>query len=127
MRSVIGPAAAAGLLLLSGCAHDPARVAPAGPAGPGAAATNAAAAEPRLIVTPEFGLHGKVVLANVSLRFVVLNFPIGQIPAVDQRMNIYRRGLKVGEVKVNAQTLDDNVTADIVAGEAAVGDSVRDR
>jgi hypothetical protein len=42
-------------------------------------------------------------------------------------MNVYRRGLKVGEVKVTGPQRDDNIVADITAGEAAVGDEVRDR
>jgi len=128
MRSVMCLAAAGGLLALGGCAHDAANRPPdLPPAGSGTASTNATTPEPKLIVTPEYGLNGTVVLANTSLRFVILNFPVGQLPVAEQRMNVYRGGLKVGEVKVNAQTLDENVVADIVAGEAAVGDSVRDR
>ena len=121
-------AAVLALLVGTGCVHEPAKSPPlAPPARSGSAGTNAPPIEPQLIVTPESALNGKVVLANANLRFVVLSFPIGEMPAADQRMNVYRRGLKVGEVKVNAQPLEDNVTADIIAGEAAVGDSVRDR
>jgi ABC-type tungstate transport system substrate-binding protein len=128
MRNLFRLAAILGMLVLTGCAHDRATVSPTSPqAGSGAVSTNAPAPEFRLIVTPETGLNGKVILANLSLRFVVLSFTVGQMPAVDQRMNVYRRELKVGEVKVNAKSLDENVTADIVAGEAAVGDAVRDK
>ena len=48
------------------------------------------------------------------------------MPAVDQRLNVYRHGLKVGEVQVGARQMDDNIVADIVAGEAEKGDVVRD-
>ena len=78
-----------------------------------------------LIVTPETALVGKVALFDANGRYVVLNFPIGQIAAVDQRLNVYRRGLKVGEVKVTGPQRENNIVADVVAGEAAVGDEAR--
>jgi hypothetical protein len=81
----------------------------------------------KLIVTPETGLAGKVASFNTVGRFVVLNFPVGHLPAIDQQLNVYRLGLKVGEVKVSNLRNDDYVVADLVTGEAAAGDSVRDR
>jgi hypothetical protein len=82
---------------------------------------------PKLIVTPETGLSGKVVRFNAVGRFVVLTFPIGHLPARDQPLNVYRLGLKVGEVKTTGFQNDDSIVADIVSGDAAVGDEVRDR
>ena len=123
----------AGLLVaffFSGCAgrrmpsaREPAR------SGPNAfpAATNAAATTQELIVSPEQGLSGTVARANADLRFVVLNFPIGHLPPIERRLVVYRRGLKVGEIKVSGPQLDDNIVADIVAGEAAPGDEVRNQ
>jgi hypothetical protein len=96
-------------------------------AGPGSARTNAPASDHDLIVTPATGLNGKVALVNVDARFVVLNFPVGQVPAVGQRLNVYRNGLKVGELSVTGPQKEDNTVADITAGEAAKGDEVRDR
>lgn len=90
-------------------------------------ATNGALSGQRLIVTPETGLQGKVMKINSAGRFVVLNFPVGHLPVLEQRLSVYRRGLKVGEVRVTGPQLDDNVVGDVVAGEAAVGDLVRDR
>ncbi len=89
-------------------------------------------AEPRpasqkLIVTPETGLVGKVETANQNLRYVVLSFPIGHLPAMEQRMYVYRHGLKVGEVKVSGPQIEDNVVADIVEGDSGPGDEVRDK
>ncbi len=81
----------------------------------------------KMIVTPETGLTGKVARVNPEGRFVVLNFPIGRLPALDQRLSLYRLGLKVGEVKVTGPQLDDNVVADLIAGDARAGDDVRDR
>jgi len=79
-----------------------------------------------LIVTPETGLIGKVTSVNANARFVVINFPIGKMPAVDSRLNVYRRGLKVGEVKVTGPQRDDNTIADIVSGDAQPKDEVRE-
>lgn len=89
-----------------------------------------APAEPKtskLIVTPENGLVGKVEMVNQNARYVVLSFPIGHLPAMEQRLSVYRNGLKVGEVKVTGPQIEDNVVADIVAGESGQGDEVRDK
>lgn len=72
-------------------------------------------------------LVGKVVRFSSEGRFVVLNFPIGRLPSVDQKLYVYRQGLKVGEVKVTGPQKDDNTVADLVAGETQVGDEVRDK
>ena len=76
-------------------------------------------------MTPDTVLVGKVVKVNVEGRFVVLSFPIGHLPVMEQRLTVYRGGLKVGEVRVTGPQLDDNVVGDIAAGEAQVGDQVR--
>jgi hypothetical protein len=81
----------------------------------------------KLIVTPENGLVGKVEMVNQNARYVVLSFPIGHLPAMEQRMNVYRHGLKVGEVKVTGPQIEDNVVADIVEGESGLGDEVREK
>ena len=47
------------------------------------------------------------------------------MPSLDQRLSLYRKGLKIGEVKVTGPQQDDNMIADLVAGEAEVGDEVR--
>jgi hypothetical protein len=92
-------------------------------------ATNAAATDKngkdKLIVTPETTPVGKVVRVNETARFAVLNFPVGSMPQPQQLMNVYRRGLKVGEVKVTALRQDNNTVADIVKGEAQIGDEIR--
>jgi hypothetical protein len=80
-----------------------------------------------LIVTPENALSGKVLKVNPEARFVVLNFPIGKLPFIGQRLSVYRYNLKVGEVKVTGPQREDNIVADISAGEAQPGDDVRDR
>jgi hypothetical protein len=81
----------------------------------------------KMIVTPENALAGKVLKINTEGRFVVLNFPIGKLPFIGQRLSVYRQNLKVGEVKVTGPQREDNIIADIFTGEAGVGDDVRDR
>jgi hypothetical protein len=81
---------------------------------------------PQLIVTPETQATGKVVKVNAAGRFVVLSFPLGHLPQVDQRLNVYRQGLKVGEVKISGPQKEDNIVADLVSGNAELGDEVRE-
>ena len=54
-----------------------------------------------------------------------MTFPIGHLPLLNQRLHVYRQGLKVGEIRVTGPQLDDNVVGDISAGEARAGDEVR--
>jgi hypothetical protein len=119
-----------GVVFLAGCAQTERAIqkpgtaasrASAGPASPGSASASAPAA------APENALVGKVVMVNTRSRFAVLNFPIGQMPAADQRLHVYRGGLKVGEVKVGGWQRDDNIVADILAGDCQIGDEVWDR
>jgi len=102
-------------LLLFGCATR------------NASAVFAPLPEEKVIVTAANGLSGKVIKLNSEGRFVILNFPIGHLPALEQRLNVYRRGLKVGEIKVTGPQMDDDIVADVVNGEVQVGDEVRDR
>ena len=88
---------------------------------------NAGAWSRKLIVTPDKTLVGKVAWVNNGGRFVVLNFPLGQLPAPEQRLSLYRGGLKVGEVKVTGLQNDDNFVADILTGDSQVGDEARNR
>ncbi len=113
-------------LVLTSCAKKH-RGAEGATFGPGPGATTAAGAKPgeKLIVTPEPGLTGKVAKVNPDGRFVVLNFPLGHLPPADQHLSIYRQGLKVGEVKITGPQLEDNIVADLIAGEARVGDEAR--
>ena len=54
-------------------------------------------------------------------------FAVGQMPMLEQKLNVYRGGLKTGEVRITGPQRDDNIVADIVVGDAAAGDEVRDR
>ena len=119
-----------GALAISGCARSQAppvspERSPERTSAPGSAAGTPP--DQRLIVTPEHGLIGKVVRVNVSGQFVVLNFPRGRVPVLDQHLNVYRFGLKVGEVKVTGPQQEENIVGDLVSGDAQPGDEVRDK
>jgi hypothetical protein len=109
-----------GIILLPGCSKKRA-----------AANANSGAFTPegkqKVIVTTETALVGKVSSVQTPGRFVVLSFPIGHLPALEQRLHVYRRGLKVGELRVTGPQMDDLVVADVLDGEAGIGDEVRDR
>jgi hypothetical protein len=79
------------------------------------------------IVKPSAVLTGKVVSFNAVGRFTVLSFPLTRMPGIDQTLFLYRSGLKVGEVRVTGPQKDENIVADLVNGEAKIGDEVRDR
>jgi len=71
-------------------------------------------------------VQGKVIDANPGLRFVVMDFPLRRRPALEQRLNVYREGQKVGEVKVSGPAIDTTIAGDVMVGEARVGDEVRE-
>ena len=105
-------------LVAGGCAWLPKAPSSAKPA---------AAAAPAPIVTPDYSLAAKVVSVNTVGRFVVLSFPAGQMPKIDQTLFLYRGGLKVAEVHVTGPGQESLTVADLVSGEAQVGDTVRDQ
>jgi len=114
----------------SGCASHKqrsAQVVPGPDSNKNFAPIQGTSANQKMIVTPESALVGKVATVNQPGKFVVLNFPIGHLPVVQQHLNVYRQGLKVGELKVTGPQLDDNIVADLVAGESEPGDEVRDK
>ena len=121
---LLGGTAAAGCAHKEfGALHQPFN--PAASTAPPPAPAPSAAHRP-IIVTPDTGLAGKVIKVNPGGRFVVLNFPVGHLPALDQRFNVYHQGLKVGEVKISGPQLEDDIVGDLVSGGAEVGDEVRD-
>jgi hypothetical protein len=78
-----------------------------------------------LLVNPDANLLvGTVSLYNTQGRFVVLDFPVGKMPAMEQVLFVYRRGLKIGEVRVTGPERDHKTVADLISGEAQKGDEV---
>lgn len=124
MRTVVYLAALLAVLGSTGCfwhKHEkpPPPLTPIGVTKP---VTN----ENTFIVTPEEGLHGRIASVNANLRFVVLTFPIGQMPATDTHLNVYRNGNKVAELKVTGPQREDNTVADVTSGDPIAGDEVRE-
>ena len=68
---------------------------------------------------------GKVASVNVAARFVVLQFPLGQVPPVDTRMVVYHGDAKTAEVKITGPAQDDLTVADILLGTVQENDQVR--
>jgi hypothetical protein len=108
------------LMLANGCSLFHSQAKPAKAPAPAGTAVPA-------IVTPDNSLTAKVVSYNAAGRFVVLGFPVGQMPRLEQTLFLYRNGLKVGEVKITGPQRDINIVADLLTGEAQVGDEVRDQ
>jgi len=79
------------------------------------------------IVTPDLSLTAKVLSVNAVGRFVVLNFPSGQLPAVQSTVFLYRAGLKVAEIRITGPQDGNNTVGDLISGDANPGDTVRDR
>lgn len=104
-------------LAASGCSHSKHKTVVMQPA----------VTKPAAIVTPDFSLSAKVVSVNTIGRFVVMSFPSGQMPRMDQTLFLYRNGLKTGEVHVTGPQQDSNIVADMVSGDAQVGDTVSDK
>jgi hypothetical protein len=119
------------LIGISACARKKA-AAPAAPAVfspvPGVASVSSNAPTPGqpLTITPERGLNGRIISVDNSARFVVVGFPSGRLPPQDQRFNVYRQGLKVGQIKISGPQLNQNIVADLTDGEAQPGDDVRE-
>ena len=118
-------------MLAAGCAHH--KAAPTTkPVKPAATVRKttvkpAATVAPQTIVTPDNSLAARVVSYNATGRFVVLSFPPGQMPKLEQSLFLYRDGMKIGEVKITGPQRDNNIVADLVTGEAQVGNEVRDQ
>lgn len=129
MRSVWILVALMGALIVSGCTRNRAASPAAATFEHGIASVPARnlSGERTEIVTLESGLVGKVAMVNPKARFAVLTFPAGRMAETDQPLSVYRNGLKVGEVRATTMKSDVNIVADIIAGEAGIGDEVRER
>jgi hypothetical protein len=68
---------------------------------------------------------GKVYSVNQVARFVILDYGLNPLPPLEQRLNVYRNGVRVGELKVTGPVMNGNIAADIMAGEVRRDDQVR--
>jgi hypothetical protein len=113
------------LLLAGGCAGKKASGLPA----PGPTATPppaAAGADQQPAAPPATARAGKVVWVNQPGRFVVLKFPREQVPRPGEAFSLYRGGQKTGEVRIGSSRDDDRVVADVLSGDAQLGDEARE-
>lgn len=114
-------------LVAAGCASKPSRgPAPAQPTASSRVGPASLGAPTAAAVVPGGPLVGRVASVNPNARFAVVSFPLGPLPAVDRPLQVYRAGLKVGELKVTRWQLDNLVVADIMAGECRPGDEARE-
>ena len=66
--------------------------------------------------------NGRVEMVNAEGRFVVLSFPLGQVPPVGQHWRIRHGGLAIGRVTITGPQRDIDTVADLIEGDAKVGD-----
>lgn len=138
MKTTFSIAAIVAASLLSGCSlfrqnspgvQHPAQTAPDTDNAVAMASEHARTEATRVnkpaIVTPDTSLLAKIVAANEVGRFVIVGFPNNQVPKLQQSLFLYRAGLKVAEVKVTGPQSENNIVADIISGDAKVGDTVR--
>lgn len=88
-------------------------------------ATKRPASQRNTQVVPVDEISGRVASVSPIYRFVVIDFYLSRMPQVGQKLGVYRQGLKVGEVKISSWERNQIVAADLVAGQANVGDRVR--
>jgi uncharacterized lipoprotein YajG len=110
MRNAIGLLCA--VCLVAGCAR---------PKAPGPLAANPSAPS----VTRDLRPAGRVALVNNEARFVVINFPQGVVAQLGQPLNVNHNGLKIGEIKITGPQRGNDTVADLIIGQAYVGDEVK--
>jgi hypothetical protein len=110
-----------GALVLSGCAKMKSVL----PSAPGRNRNPSAVYQPPGSIVTLATEPGRVAKVNPDGRFAVVTFPFGGVPGVDRRLNVYRNGLKVAELKVTGPHRDNNTVADILSGVVQISDEVR--
>jgi hypothetical protein len=80
---------------------------------------------PPPVVTPLTPILGKVLVVNTDLKYIVADFSLSRPPKPGDVYDVIRMGMKVGEARINENPTAANYSADIIAGEAKVGDEVR--
>ena len=95
-----------------------------GPNGGGATA-DPGAAEDAYYQLDE-SVAGKIVLVNAAMQFVVMDFHLRRLPALEQRLDVFRAGQKVGEIRVTGPVREMTVAGEILSGNPEAGDEVRE-
>lgn len=116
----------AAAVVVAGCTTRPPGPGTANPSAAGADGIATPPRQPTVIVTPATGNRGRISSVNPTARHAVVTYPLGiPLPLVEQRLYVYRAGLKVAELKVSKERIDVNLVADITSGECRPGDEVR--
>jgi hypothetical protein len=84
------------------------------------------ASTPGVSITPDFRPVGKVVSFNPEKHYVVLTFPIGSMPRVGQRLNLYHNNVKIGDLEITGPTRDFYTIATVLAGQPRTDDEARE-
>jgi hypothetical protein len=79
------------------------------------------------VLRPSSVLVGRIDSINIRAAYVIASFPFGSLPMVGSRLDVYRQGLKVAELKVTLPQENNLTAADIVAGECRIGDEARSK
>jgi len=108
----------ASVLVLAGCA---------GPSAPKPAGDSNWRNTNASVLRPSSVLVGRIDSINLKAGYVIISFPFGSLPAVASRLDVYRQGLKVAELKVTPPQENNLTAADIVAGECRIGDEARSK
>jgi hypothetical protein len=120
MKIAIGLGLLGATLLLAGCMHPKPAPNPAPPVQ---------SQQPKPVITPvikpDLHLSGQVAMVNAAARFVIISFPPGPVPPTGTRLNVYRNGLKVGEVTVTGPQHENDTVADIITGDIQLHDEAR--
>lgn len=77
------------------------------------------------VIKADLRAWGNVVKINTDARFVVIAFEPGTVPSAGKHMNIYRNGVKVGEVNITGPQQENDIVADIVSGDIQIHDEAR--
>lgn len=107
-------------------ANTPAQTSSTAPASP-ALRTNRVTLPARYpAFNPINPVQGRVTFLNEKSRFVIVDFAFYQMPRVGQRLGVYRRDVRIGEVRISGPTDGTAIVADLMSGEAGLGDQVRE-
>jgi hypothetical protein len=109
-------------LLPTGCAREHRKSALTARDG---ALSAAASARTQPLIEPDLEPQGRVVSVNTRLRFVVLEFPPDALPALQERLGVYRDGQRQAELRVSGPQQGTTIVADILEGTPEAGDRVR--
>ena len=93
--------------------------------GPPSAFTVRSPGNTNLVMTPTASPVGRVASVNAQAKFAVISFPVGQLPANESKLAVFRAGTKVGEIRVTGPSQENFTVGDITMGTAQEGDEVR--